>query len=404
MHALWMRLRLLARMNWMLNVSALALLGVGFLFVYSAAFLRDATGQRVLLYQQQIRWSILGGAAYFGLALSDYRRFRSVTWWGYIVTLILLLMVLFFGIRIGGARRWLALPGMTGMTFQPAELAKVVVVFGVAQFLGRAGPLRAPALLAAVTAIALPPIGLIVAQPDIGTAAAILPVVWGMLFAAGLPLRWVLAPAAAGLLAAAMIVGALILPERWGADPETSARIASLTGMREYQRERILVFVYPDRDPMNRGWSKRQSQIAIGSGGLTGKGFLQGTQNILGFLPRTVAPTDFIFSVIAEETGFRGAVTVLGLFSLMLYSIGRAALRARDKFGRLLCVGALLTLFVHIYINIGMTIGVMPVTGLPLPMISYGGSFMVGTMALLGLVQSVYIRRIRFPSAESRTL
>ncbi len=385
----------------MLNVSALLLLGIGFLFVYSAAFLRHDSAQPVLLYQQQIRWSILGSVAYFGLALCDYRRFRSVTWWCYIVTLILLLMVLVFGIRIGGARRWLALPGVAGMTFQPAELAKFAVVLGVAQFLGRAGPLRTATLLAGVAAITVLPVVLIAVQPDIGTAAVILPVVWGMLFAAGLPLRWVLAPAAAGLLVLSMIFGALILPERWGADPETSQRIAEMTGMREYQRERILVFVYPDRDPMNRGWSKRQSQIAIGSGGIAGKGFLEGTQNILGFLPRTVAPTDFIFSVIAEETGFRGAATVLGLFLLMLYSIGRAALRARDKFGRLLCAGVLLMLFTHIYINIGMTIGVMPVTGLPLPMISYGGSFMVGTMALLGLVQSVYIRRIRFPSADA---
>ncbi len=404
MHALWMRLRLLARMNWMLNVSALLLLAFGFLFVYSAAFLRDDTGQRVMLYQQQIRWALLGAATYFGLALCDYRRFRSVTWWCYVAALVLLLMVLVFGVHIGGARRWLSLPGVAGMTFQPSELAKIAVVIAVAQFLGRAGPLGTGTLLAGVATITLPPVALIVLQPDIGTAAVMLPVVWGMAFAAGLPLRWVLAPAAAGLLLLAIIVGALVLPDRMGADPEVSERIARMTGLREYQRERILVFVYPDRDPLNRGWSKRQSQIAIGSGGIAGKGFLEGTQNILGFLPRTVAPTDFIFSVIAEETGFRGAVTVLGLFSLMLYSIGRAALRARDKFGRLLCAGTLLMLFVHIYINIGMTIGVMPVTGLPLPMISYGGSFMMGTMALLGLVQSVYIRRIRFPSAESRSI
>ncbi len=404
MHAIWIRIRLLARMNWLLNLTALSLLGIGFLFVYSAAFLRAGTAPRTLLYQQQIRWALLGAFAYFGLALSDYRRFRSVTWWVYIASLILLLAVLLFGIHIGGARRWLSLPGLPGMTFQPSELAKVAVVLVLAQFLGRSGPVGSGSLLAGVATITLPPVALIMMQPDIGTAVVLLPVVWGMAFAAGFPLRWVFLPALIGLLAVTFVFGALILPERLGSEPETSERIAAMTGLREYQRERILVFVYPDRDPLNRGWSKRQSQIAIGSGGITGKGFLQGTQNILGFLPRTVAPTDFIFSVIAEETGFRGAATVLGLFAIMLLSIGRAALRARDKFGRLLCVGTLLMLFVHIYINIGMTIGVMPVTGLPLPMVSYGGSFMVGTMAFLGLVQSVYIRRIRFPTAEPRSI
>lgn len=395
MKTIWMRWRLLARMNWPLTVAALALLAVGFLFVYSAAFIQEETGDRVMLYQRQIRWALAGGAVYIVLAVGDYRRLRSGTWWFYAVVLVLLAAVMFYGVRISGARRWLSLPGIT---FQPSELAKVAIILGVAQFLGYAGPLGSSTLLLGTALILLPPAALIMLQPDIGTAAIMFPVVWGMAFAAGLKLRYLLAPAAAGLLLAALIVGALVLPERLGADAGQSERIAKMTGLREYQRERILVFVYPDRDPLNRGWSKRQSQIAVGSGGVSGKGYLAGTQNILGFLPRTVAPTDFIFSVIAEETGFRGAAVVLGLFAVMMLSIGQAALRARDKFGRLLCVGVLLMLLIHVYVNIGMTVGVMPVTGLPLPLISYGGSFMVGTMALLGLVQSVYIRRIRFPA------
>jgi rod shape determining protein RodA len=157
----------------------------------------------------------------------------------------------------------------------------------------------------------------------------------------------------------------------------------------------MMVFFDPARDPLGSGWNKIQSEIAVGSGGMAGKGYLKGTQNVLGFLPRTVAPTDFIFSVIAEETGFIGSVLLLSLYAMLVWGGLRAALRARDKFGRLLAVGVVVLMFVHLFVNMAMTIGLMPVTGLPLPLISYGGSFMVCTMVGLGLVQSVYVRRVR---------
>ena len=154
-----------------------------------------------------------------------------------------------------------------------------------------------------------------------------------------------------------------------------------------------MVFIDPDRDPLGAGWNMVQSVIAVGSGGLTGKGFLQGTQNILGFLPRTVAPTDFIYSVIAEETGFFGSMVIMGLFVLLLSFCIRAAGAARDRFGRLLAVGAAIMMCCHVYVNLAMTVGLMPITGLPLPLISYGGSFMISTMISMGIVQSVYVRR-----------
>ena len=141
------------------------------------------------------------------------------------------------------------------------------------------------------------------------------------------------------------------------------------------------------------GWNKLQSQIAVGSGGLFGKGYLQGTQNILGFLPRTVAPTDFIFCVIAEETGFAGALLFILLYSVLLGRCMRTAIRSRDDFGRLMALGIGVMLFCHVFVNIAMTIGILPITGLPLPLMSYGGSFMVSTMIALGLVQSIYQRR-----------
>jgi rod shape determining protein RodA len=163
----------------------------------------------------------------------------------------------------------------------------------------------------------------------------------------------------------------------------------------DYQKERILVFFNPGRDPLGAGWNKIQSEIAVGSGGLTGKGYLKGTQNVLGYLPRTVAPTDFIYSVIAEEMGFLGSSLILALYAAILVAGVRVAWRAPDTFGRLLTMGVVTMLFSHVFVNVAMTIGLMPITGLPLPLISYGGSFMLSTMLALGMVQSVNIRRVR---------
>jgi len=147
------------------------------------------------------------------------------------------------------------------------------------------------------------------------------------------------------------------------------------------------------QDPLGAGWNKLQSQIAVGSGGWFGKGYLKGTQNILGFLPRTVAPTDFIYSVVAEETGFVGSNLLLLLYTIVIVRCMRAAVQATERFGRLLAAGVGALIFTHVFINIAMTVGLMPITGLPLPLMSYGGSFMVTTMTALGLVQSVYLRR-----------
>lgn len=198
---------------------------------------------------------------------------------------------------------------------------------------------------------------------------------------------------AVGFLAVSFVLGALLLPERWGWSPDRQARLQAWTGLSEYQRDRIKVFLNPDSDPMGAGWNKRQSEIAVGSGGLWGKGFRRGTQNLLGFLPKTVAPTDFIFSVITEELGFAGSALVLGAFAVLLFGGVQSALSGNDRFGRLMCVGVVALLFSHVVVNVSMTIGLMPVTGLPLPLVSYGGSFMVTILAALGMVQSVYIRR-----------
>ena len=179
----------------------------------------------------------------------------------------------------------------------------------------------------------------------------------------------------------------------------THDRIVAVTDTFIYPhwKARVLIFAFPDRDPLGAGWTKRMSEIAVGSGGLHGKGYLQGTQNALGFLPKAISSTDFIFSVIAEEAGFVGSLAVLSLYLLLFGSIFATGFLCVDTGGRLLCIGVGVLLFVHVFINIAMTIGRMPITGIPLPLVSYGGSFTISTLAMLGLVQSVAVhgRRIK---------
>jgi rod shape determining protein RodA len=183
-----------------------------------------------------------------------------------------------------------------------------------------------------------------------------------------------------------------------GSDKDTSVaaqkwHLPTVPILEPYQKERIRVFLSDDVDTADAGWNKLQAQVAVGSGGLRGKGYLQGTQNMLGFLPRTVAPTDFIFCVIAEEMGFIGSISILLLYMLLLGRCLRTAWRARDEFGRMVALGISTLLFCHIFINIAMTIGLLPITGLPLPLMSYGGSFMISTLVALGIIQSIYQRR-----------
>jgi len=207
------------------------------------------------------------------------------------------------------------------------------------------------------------------------------------------PLRPLVTLTLLGLIGAGLIVAAVVLPHRLGLPPERQEQIFRVVGLSAYQRERIETFLQPGKDPLGAGWNQRQSELAVGSGGLTGKGYRRGTQNVLGYLPKTVAPTDFIFSVIAEETGFMGAATVLALYAVLVFGGLYAAVVAPDRLGRVLCVGVVALLFTHVFVNIAMTVGLLPIVGLPLPLLSYGGTFMVCTMVGLGLVQSVYMRR-----------
>jgi rod shape determining protein RodA len=310
------------------------------------------------------------------------------------VGLALLVLVLLIGSTIYGAQRWLMLFGVVGI--QPSEIAKLSTIILLAHQLSL--PVRNLANLRDLGTMILwmgIPVGLIMLQPDLGTALVFVPTVLIMMFVAGMPFKYLAILATVGIVVVTLILSALFLPAKLGASEATQQRIRKLSFLSEYQQGRIEVFFHPEKDPLGAGWNKRQSEIAVGSGGLRGKGYLNGTQNILGFLPRSVAPTDFIYSVIAEEKGFMGSLMVLARFFGVLVFVAITALRTHDAMGRLLCTGIVSLIFCHVFINIAMTVGLMPITGLPLPLLSYGGTFMVIMMSALGIIQSVHIRSNR---------
>jgi rod shape determining protein RodA len=387
----WSSLR---RLDAGLLAAVLALLAAGILFVFSAGY-RGEGFPISELYLRQIGWAAVGLVCLLGVAAVNYHAWVGLAWWGYALSLLLLALTLWPGIGVAmyGARRWL---DFGVVKVQPAEFVKIAVIVALARLLGQPGrnlnQTRYGVLAVALIAV---PMLLIMRQPDLGTALVLPPVALAMMYVAGVPGRFLKRLVLAGFLAVALVLGAVALPPRLGATPEEQDRIVRLVGLSPYQRDRLLVFLDSERDPLNAGWNKAQSQIAVGSGGFWGKGYLAGTQNLLGFLPRTVAPTDFIFSVIAEEMGFVGSLGLLILFAIVLVSGARIALAAGDAAGRLLALGLVTLWFCHVFVNIAMTMGLMPITGIPLPLISYGGSFMVGTMAALGLLQSVYSRSRR---------
>lgn len=355
----------IVRLDWFSLLVTGLLICVGVSFIYSAGY--DQASNK---WAKQLVYLVPAGIVYVSVAVFNYRQLSDVAVIPYVVSLILLVLVFVIGKEINGATRWIDLKVMD---FQPSEIAKPALVLLIASYLS--DPMRNARqwrTVFAVLCMTVPPFVLIASQPDLGTAMVLIPIAISMLFVAGLPWR---------VLGFLGLAGVFFSPVVW------------FFLLKPHQIERILTFLNPERDPTGAGWNKIQSEIAVASGGFSGKGFLEGIQNILGYLPRSVAPTDFIYSVISEEKGFIGSATVLVLFALLLATIARTATRTQDSFGRFVCVGILAMMFSHIAVNVAMTIGLMPITGLPLPLISYGGSFMVSTLLALGLVQSVYVRR-----------
>jgi rod shape determining protein RodA len=369
--------RKFSRLNWGLLAVILALCAISVACIYSATYTSDSAELREA-FCAQIFWIPIGLAAFFVMALVDYSTWlRAVA--PMLIIVGILLIVVHFQPPVNGARNWIRL-GPVGV--QPSELAKIVYVLGMTLFLlKREEKIEQFSTFASVIGLTLIPMALILKQPDLGSAAVFLPMAFVMMYMAGVRLRYLLLPVFLGIVVIAYTYFG-VYKRDW-----------KIPGLKPYQVNRIKIFYDPNMDPKNAGWQINQSLLAIGSGGLTGKGWCQGTQNILGYLPKDSAHNDFIFSVIGEEFGFVGGSIIIIMHGIILVVCLRAASAARDQAGMLICCGITAMLFTHIFINTGMTMQVVPITGIPLPFISYGGTFLVVCMAAIGLVQSVWIHR-----------
>ena len=367
----------LSRIDFLQLLPMLLLLCVGLFYIYSTG---HQVGGNPSLWKKQLFFIIVGFVIWAVLANIDYRIWKQWALVAYAAGIASLTLVLFFGECRWGARRWFSIFHM--FSVQPSEFAKLAVLIMSAWVLSlRSFKINNLGHVAGFLVITLIPFSLILIEPDLGSSVILWPIAGALLFTADLKWKWILI---------AVVAILILIPSAY----------PFLSG---YQKERILVFLDPSRDPSNKGWNSRQSELAVGSGGLFGKGFFQSTQSTLGFLPKTVSNSDFIFSVIAEETGFVGSLVILGCYLLLIASTLRTAALAVDPFGRYLAVGIGTLLFIHSFVNIGMTVRLMPVTGLPLPLVSLGGTFVINTMIALGMLQSIYIHdRGATPAARKR--
>ena len=359
--------RLIENFDWGLAVITATIGIIGLIVLYSAVNAGESTGQQMLYYKQMV-WFAGGFTLMIMAFMINYRDLERWAPGIFAFCVILLLSVLLFGKVIGGSRRWLALGPVT---VQPSEFVKIGTIIILARFFSRNASRKGFTIreLLRPAAIILVPFLLIVNQPDLGTAMLVGLIAASMAFFVGIDRKSIVYLVFAGLLICA--VGWFFL--------------------QGYQQERILTFLNPDRDPLGAGYHIIQSKIAIGSGMAVGKGYLKGTQNALSFLPEQ--HTDFILCVLGEEWGFMGTVTVLSLYLLLLVWGLNIAHKARDAFGTLLAVGVTSMFFWGIFINMGMVMGLMPVVGVPLPLISYGGSSVVTTLIGMGFLMSVSMRR-----------
>jgi rod shape determining protein RodA len=356
-------LRRLAEVRWGLLVGALALAIAGILTVHSAS----AEMQVDYLPRQALFVGV--GFLLMLVAFSiDHRVLLGLSLPLYMLSLAALVAVLVVGVKAGGARSWL---GFGSWRLQPSEFAKLGTALLLARYLETANQrFLAPRQIALACLIVALPMALVVVEPDLGGAAMFAPLLAGTLLVAGVRLRV--------LAAAALLVLAL-------------GGLAWTFGMKDYQRDRVLTFMQPERDPLGKGYQLRQSKIAVGSGELMGRGYMQGTQSQLRFLP--ARHTDFIFAVLAEEWGFLGVGAALSLYGLYLFSGAQVAMRARDRAGIFLVVGLLSMTAFHVVYNTAMVVGMVPITGIPLPFLSYGGSFMLANFIATGIILGVDFRR-----------
>ena len=374
--------QLLAHVNWGLVLMLLLLFFVGIVNMYSAGARLMEDGMQVTnFYQKQLIWGGVGVAIMITVMLFDYRHLKNVTIFLYIAAIVLLVLVLLVGSVYSGARRWLDLGFVN---FQPSEVAKIAVLLMGALVLSRSKEPLGPLGLLGAISIGILPAVLIVLEPDLGTTINVLLILAGLILFRGIKL-WLCALIAA---VAALKTGTYLILYKLGVLPSWWSML------HPYQQQRILTFLNPENDPQGAGYHIRQALIAIGSGETWGKGFLEGPQSKLLYLPER--HTDFAIAVFGEEWGFMGCVALTTLFCMFLLSIFTTARDAKDRFGTYIAVGVFFYFFWQILINIGMVLGLLPVVGMPLPFLSYGGSSTLVNFCLVGLVLNVSMRRFVF--------
>ncbi len=365
----------LRNLDWTLNAAVFALLVIGTALVYAATrpHLLDLGQDPQYFIKRHVLDIVIGLALGIITTLLDYRMLRAYAPLIYVASIIGLLAVLSpLGKTVNGAHSWIFLPG--GFQLQPSELAKVALVVGVAMLLAEKRDREtAPSDrdVAMALAFAAVPLALIMLQPDLGTAMVFCCILIGMLAVSGAGVRWII-----GLLGAGAVVTVVAI---------------KLHILSTYQVNRFSAFANPNADPQGVGYNTRQARIAIGSGGMFGKGLFHGTQTNGHFVPEQ--QTDFIFTVAGEELGLVGAAVIILLLAIVLWRAIRIAMRAEDMFGALVATGIVCWFAFQIFENIGMTMGIMPVTGLPLPFVSYGGSAMFANLMAIGLLQNIRLRR-----------
>jgi rod shape determining protein RodA len=426
------------RMHWLSFVIMLGMALAGYYFIKSATHLTEMP-DLANAARQQLIWLGIGMVIYFTLALINYEWIIRCAPFIYILTVLILITVLLFGTEVNNARSWIR---FAGVQLQPAEFAKIGFIIGLSwillQFQENIKNLSVSLLICALALVAMGlPMGLILKQPDLGSAAVFLPVTFFMLYASGVRKFFLMVPVLGAVIvcwfAFYVIYQAnwngslqdiprgikdgvvLTLPDLNRAAEEAGVeepllktkpavkleealtlekvQTKKITLLQRYQLDRIRTFFNPDLDPLGAGWTIRQSLIAVGSGGFKGKGYLKGDQNMYGFLPKNIAYNDFIFSIIAEEWGFVGGTILISAQALLILCLISIATQAKEMGGTLIAAGLTGMFFAHFFVNIGMTIKVVPITGIPLPFTSYGGTFLVACMAGLGITQSIWIHK-----------
>lgn len=359
-------------LNWALVLLLISVAGVGFLMLYSVA-----GGSFSPWAEPQMKRFALGLAVMFAVALVPIWFWRNMSVLAYTLSVLLLIAVDFFGIVGMGAQRWI---DIGFMRLQPSELMKITLVMLLAAYYDwlPAERISRPVWVLIPLAIILFPTFLVLRQPDLGTSILLVMAGGGLMFLAGVHWAYFMAviAAAAGLVTAVF-----------------QSRGTEWQLLENYQYRRIDTFLDPASDPLGAGYNITQSKIALGSGGWAGRGFMQGTQSRLNFVPEK--QTDFIFTTLAEEFGFVGGITLLGLYTLIVIFCITTALATRDRFSSLVALGVAITFFLFFAVNMAMVMGLAPVVGVPLPMVSYGGSAMLVLLAAFGLVQSAHIHRPR---------